>query len=299
MRDKSWPRNDCGGGAETLAFGVKACLEALRPANSAMLGFAVIVGAAIAAGGPPPLEASLYAFATGFFLGASAMVLNDIVDVEVDRVNAPGRPIPSGRLGLRAAWACFAALTLAGLVSAAATGLYTFAIALAAWGVASLYDAWGKRSGLPGNAMVAFNVAVPLIYGEALVGRFSPAVTVFWAMVFLTALAREVAKGIADVEGDRLAGVRTVAVSRGTRAAARLAALLYAAAAVLSPVPLLRGWVNPLAYGVPVAVVDALLALAAARLLASPVKPVALWHKRLVLLAMLLGLIGFYLGVTV
>ena len=270
----------------------------MRPVNSAMLGFAVIVGAAIVAGHPPPAVEALAAYLTGFFIGASAMVLNDIADVEVDRVNAPDRPIPSGRLSVREAWACFWLLSLAGLACAAATGLATLLVALAAWATASAYDLGLKRRGLPGNIIVAFNVAVPLLYGAALVGRYAWVVAVYWLMVFLTALAREVAKGIADVEGDKKNGIRTVAVAHGVRRAANLSAILYLAAVALSPIPAMKRWVSVEAYAPLITLVDAMLLYATVRLMASPDKATALWHKRVVLAAMLIGLIGFYLGVS-
>jgi len=263
-----------------------------------MLGFAVIVGAATASRGLPPALPLALSFATGFLVGASAMVLNDIVDLDVDRVNAPWRPLPSGRLTVREAYACFAALSVAGMLTAAATGLYTLLVAFSAWLLATLYDVWGKRTGLPGNAMVAFNVAIPLLYGEALVGSLDPAIAVFWAMIFLTALAREVAKGISDIEGDRSAGIHTIAVVRGPASAARLSAALYTIAVLLSPVPVMKGWVNALAYTPAVAVVDAILVAASLRLLGNPNRETALRHKRVVLAAMLLGLVGFYLGVS-
>jgi geranylgeranylglycerol-phosphate geranylgeranyltransferase len=263
-----------------------------------MLGFAVIVGAVIASRGLPSALALALSFATGFFIGASAMVLNDIVDVDVDRINAPWRPLPSGRLTIREAYACFAVLSAAGLLTAAATGVYTFLVALSAWALATLYDLWGKKTGIPGNVMVAFNVAVPLLYGEALVGSYDPTIVVFWAMVFLTALAREVAKGISDIEGDRSAGIRTVAVVRGPASAARLSAALYIAAVLLSPIPVVKGWVNAFTYTPVVAVVDVILVAASLRLMSNPNRETALWHKRVVLAAMLLGLVGFYLGVS-
>jgi geranylgeranylglycerol-phosphate geranylgeranyltransferase len=269
----------------------------MRPINAAMLGFAVLVGAAIVSGGLPSSEATLAAFLTGFLVGASAMVLNDIADVEVDRVNAPERPIPSGRLSEREAWACFAALSVTGLAAAATTGPATLAVALAAWASAAAYDLRFKRSGLPGNLIVAFNVAVPILYGAALTGTYTPSAAVFWAMIFLSALAREIVKGIADVEGDRLAGVSTLAVKLGSRAAARTATLLYMVAVALSPIPALRGWVRVAAYAPLVLVVDAAFIYASLRLLETPDRDTALWHKKIVLAAMLIGLVGFFLGV--
>ncbi len=278
---------------------IGAYLELVRPVNSAMIGFAVLVGAAIAGGGHlPSPEYSLAGFIAGFSISGAAMALNDYVDIDIDRVNAPRRPLPSGRASPRGALACFALLSLAGVAAASYTGLWTLAVAMAAWLVSVAYNLWGKKTGLPGNAMVAFSVGVPLLYGAALVGEPNPAVSVFWFMVFTSALAREIVKGIADVEGDRRAGVATVAVTRGSRTAARLAATLYIAAVAASPVPVVKGWVNLLAYGLPVAIVDVGLLLEAWRILRDPSPGNALRHKRMVLVYMLIGLFGFLLGAS-
>ncbi|MEB3817099.1 MAG: UbiA family prenyltransferase, partial [Desulfurococcales archaeon] len=257
-----------------------------------------IVGLAIVTGGIPGASYVVPSFLTGFFIGSSAMVLNDIVDLEIDRVNAPWRPLPAGKISKRVALYCFAALSVLGLLSAYSTGVETLLVALIAWILAVLYDVKAKKMGLPGNAIVAFNVAVPLLYGAALVGDLPPRIAAFWVMIFLSALAREIAKGIADVKGDSRAGVTTIAVTKGERVAALLSLLLYGAAVAVSPVPVMKGWVSPTAYLPLILVVDTLLIYSALRLLVRPEREVALWHKRVVLLAMLLGLIGFYLGVS-
>jgi len=275
------------------------CARLARLVNSAMVGLAVVVAAVIVygvMGAPPDPLALALAFATATAIAASAMILNDIVDVEIDRVNAPWRPLVKGTISARTAWACFAAATLAGLAAAAATGVETLALAAAAWALGVVYDLWGKRSGLPGNIMVAFATSMPFLYAMALAGCFCGDVLVFWAIVFLTVLAREIAKDIADVEGDKLAGARTLPVVAGPRRAAATAAALYLAAVALSPLPLVYGGVNPLAYSLPVAVVDAILAYEAVRLLRDHSKEAVLRHKRNVLLAMLLGLLAFLAG---
>ncbi|MEM2904454.1 MAG: UbiA family prenyltransferase [Candidatus Bathyarchaeia archaeon] len=74
-------------------------LRLIRPVNSVMMGFAVLIGAVLASGkaieGDSWLSLSL-GFATGFALTAASMVFNDYFDREVDAVNQPRRPIPSG-----------------------------------------------------------------------------------------------------------------------------------------------------------------------------------------------------------
>jgi len=275
------------------------CARLARLVNSAMVGLAVVVAGVIVygVGGSAPDPAALaLGFAAATAIAASSMILNDIMDVDIDRVNAPWRPLVKGTISPRLAWACFAATTLAGLAAAAATGASTLLVAASAWALGVVYDLWGKRSGFPGNIMVALATSMPFLYAMALVGCFCGDVLVFWAIVFLTVLAREIAKDIADVEGDRLAGARTLPVAAGPRRAAAAAAALYLAAVALSPLPIVYGGVNAVAYALPVAIVDAILVYESLRLLRDHSRESVLRHKRNVLLAMLLGLLAFLAG---
>ncbi len=276
----------------------RACFEAMRPLNSAMMGLAVVVGAFIAGGGRglDPLDL-FFAALTGFFYTAVSMLDNDIVDVDIDRVNAPWRPLPSGRLSIACARLCILALALAGLASSLMVSPLAALLAVLALGLAVLYNHWGKKTGIPGNAMVAFIVSFPILFGSIVaLGSLEPAGVVYASIVFLAAFGREVAKGIVDVEGDRRAGVRTVAAVHGARAAARLAAGLYLAAVVLSLlVPRVTGG-DALLYYAAVAPVDLVFMVESLRLLREPTRSNALRHKKAVLLAMLAGLLAFFIS---
>ncbi|MCS7098638.1 MAG: UbiA family prenyltransferase, partial [Candidatus Methanomethyliaceae archaeon] len=70
----------------------------IRPINSIMMGLAVIVGEIAVFNGIPRAFEIIFGFLVGFFLTASSMVLNDIVDIEIDRINMPNRPIAAGRI---------------------------------------------------------------------------------------------------------------------------------------------------------------------------------------------------------
>ncbi len=253
---------------------------------------AAIAGRSLSALGPWD---ALAGFAAGFFVAGAAMVFNDYADREIDAINAPERPIPSGVVSPEAALAYGALLVLAGLAAAAYTGSGTLAAASLAAASALLYDFWGKKTGLPGNLMVSFNVALPILYGALLVGRFDLTITVYWAMIFLANTSREIVKGIADIEGDRAKGVRTLAVVLGERRAALIAVALLLSAIALSPLPPVLGDAS-LPYLPIVAVVDAGFLYSSARLLARPDRNTALRVKREMLIWMLLGLIAFLAG---
>jgi len=277
----------------------KGYIELMRPANCIMIGFAVIVGAAIAAG-RGILGASITRLFSGFIVGftfcAVSMVTNDIYDLDIDRANRLDRPLVSGRASVKGAYRLAWILGLTGLLTSAVTGIYTFALALFSLLVGVYYNAKGKKMGLPGNLMVAYNIGIPILYGALVVERFTATIAVYWLMVFLTGLGREIVKDIADVEGDKVKGVKSLAITRGARFSSRFAILLYLTAIALSPLPLVIGGVNTLGYGIPVALTDALLIYSIMVVYKNPSRENALRHKKIVLAAMFTGLVGFLLG---
>jgi geranylgeranylglycerol-phosphate geranylgeranyltransferase len=271
-------------------------LEITRPVNSVMVGIAIIVGAAIT-GGASILNDTLqllYAFITGWALTGASMAVNDFYDKEIDAVNEPGRPIPSGRVTPREATSLTAVLSLVGLSASYLISLQAFVVAGFSWVLMMMYSAWGKRTGFPGNLMVSTCIALPFIYGGVLTGNL--AVSLYFSlMAFLCNTGREVAKGIVDVEGDRTAEVKTVAVTRGAGAASRVAAAFFVAAAAASVAPIYLGLVSYL-YAPFVAITDLGLVHSAVILVRDPSRENSRLVKNRVLYLMLIGLVGFAAG---
>jgi 4-hydroxybenzoate polyprenyltransferase len=80
---------------------------------------------------------------------AGGIALNDVFDAEVDRLERPSRPIPSGRVSLRTAAVLGAAFMAAGLAFAFASGTrYGWAVELVLIGCVLAYDGGVKRSAL-------------------------------------------------------------------------------------------------------------------------------------------------------
>jgi 4-hydroxybenzoate polyprenyltransferase len=100
----------------------------------------------------PPLQFALLAVAS-CLLYLSGMVLNDVFDADVDARERPQRPIPSGRISLRAAqavgWAMLASgVLLAAFASYAASDLRPAMIAVPLAANIVFYDAVFKRTPL-------------------------------------------------------------------------------------------------------------------------------------------------------
>jgi len=267
-----------------------------RPPNGVMMFLGVLAGYYVSSGRAPDASQALLAFLTAYCLNGSSMVVNDLVDLEVDRVNAPERPLPSGAVGVREAAALAVFLGALGLASSFLLGPLPFAIALAFYAIALVYNLRLKPTGLPGNAAVSSTVAAPFLFGSAMAAGMPETGAVTLALLAgISNLGREVVKGIADVEGDRSKNLRTVALTRGEKAAATLGASFVIAAVLLSPMPYLLG-VLGWAYLPVVLVADIGFVYSSVSVVRNPSPRNARRVKNQYLLWMLVALLAFLLG---
>ncbi|BAA79070.1 probable (S)-2,3-Di-O-farnesylgeranylglyceryl synthase [Aeropyrum pernix K1] len=278
---------------------MKAAIEITRPVNSLMVSLAIILSLGIASRwsfqGFTPIDLMAVVVA-GYCLSSVAMITNDIIDLEIDRINAPHRPLPAGKVSTVEATILSIFLAALGFLAAISVDLITTAFYLGGLALSLLYNTLLKRTGLPGNIVVAALVSAPFMYASLEAGGLGGPMSVFSTMVFLAVLGREVAKGVPDVEGDKAAGVRTVAVVFGKKTAAAVASALYLASAALGYIPLIYGYVDPLIY-TPFILLLTLLVLREALLIVKrPTRENVLAHKNRVLGYMLIGLIAFALG---
>lgn len=162
-------------------------------------------------------------------LNGASNALNQIYDLEIDRVNKPKRPLPSGRLSMRDAWAFTwvmyaVALVLAWLV--APGGRHEcFWIVLIATIITVLYSvppARTKRLGIWANVTIAIPRGVLLkVAGWSAVKTIMAAEPWFIGAIFgLFLLGASTTKDFADMEGDARGGCKTLPIIYGVRRAA-------------------------------------------------------------------------------
>ncbi|MCL4429558.1 MAG: geranylgeranylglycerol-phosphate geranylgeranyltransferase [Chloroflexi bacterium] len=274
-------------------------IRLMRPVNCIMMGFAVLVGAVLAA---PQLGSLnwltiLFGFLTGFTFCAAAMVINDFYDRKIDAINEPHRPIPSGTVKPTEALAFVGVLSAVGFVFAGLVSALCFVVAAASLAITATYITVGKRSGLPGNFLVSACVAIPFIYGSiTAVGFVGLNVVLFASMAFLSNTGREITKGIVDVKGDSAEGVKTLAVRFGEKTAAIAAVAFFVFAVVLTPVTWVLGlvgfWFVPF-----VLVTDVGLIVCSVLLLRDHSREKARHIKKVVLYLFLVGLLAYIFGV--
>lgn len=274
-------------------------LKLMRPLNCIVMSFAVLVGVLLAAAGNiGSLQwiNLLFGGVTAFTLCSAAMVINDYYDYDIDRINEPHRPIPSGDVSKNAALIETGVLSVIGLAAAYAVSLYCFIFASAAWVIMAVYSTVGKRSGLAGNFLVSACVAAPFLYGSLIaLNTITANVMLFASMAFLSNTGREIAKGIVDVKGDASYHIKTMAVRFGEQKAAFSAAFFFLFAVCLTVIPvalsLVSFWFIPF-----VLVTDAGLVWCSISLVIKPERENARKIKKLVLFLFIFGLLSFIAG---
>jgi len=173
----------------------------------------------------PPILGSLMA-AT---LNAGNNALNQIYDLDIDRVNKPRRPLPSGRLTIEQAWV-FTAITyvvslgLAWLVAPHGRHecFWLVLIAVACTFIYSVPPFRTKRLGIWANVTIAIPRGTLLkVAGWSSVKTIAGVEPWYIGAIFgLFLLGATTTKDFADMEGDRRGGCRTLPIQYGVSRAA-------------------------------------------------------------------------------
>ncbi|MCA1559868.1 MAG: UbiA family prenyltransferase [Acidobacteria bacterium] len=211
-------------------------LELSRPFTLVAPALGVVSGAITAAGAEPRdvWTADLISYTAigavmAGILNAGNNALNQIYDLEIDRVNKPQRPLPSGRLSIREAWVftCITytlALLLAWFV--APGGRHEcFWIVVAATVATFIYSCpplRTKQRGIWANVTIAIPRGVLLkVAGWSCVKTVTGVEPWFIGSIFgLFLLGASTTKDFADMEGDARGGCRTLPIVYGVRQAA-------------------------------------------------------------------------------
>ena len=253
-----------------IATTFRACADLIRMDLALGAGFFAVAGEILAAGGLPPADKVVLGFLTLFFISGSANIANDYFDREVDRVNLPTRPLPSGRISVTGLWILFAIFTGVGLAAAALLGPFVLALVFVLWAVSNAYNLKLKEYGFFGNLVVASCLGMIFIVAGIIAGAVSGVVLTFAALAFFFDLGEEVAGGALDARGDQLRSSRSLAKRWGRDRAMTVAGIMFAIFFALTFVPFLAGWLG-YDYLVLVLVMDIIMVWCAVTLIKTPV----------------------------
>ncbi|MEM9484860.1 MAG: UbiA-like protein EboC, partial [Cyanobacteria bacterium P01_F01_bin.116] len=184
-----------------------AYLQLMRPANILTAWADILVGYA-AAGVIADVWTGHTLASLGWLLLSTSglygggVVFNDVFDVELDRLERPERPLPSGRASLFGAKILGGMLMFLGVLAAAKVSLMSAGLALAVALAALVYDSLGKHQGVLGPLNMGLCRGGNLLLGVSVV----PAMISerwFLALIPIIYIAAVTAVSQGEVEGGK------------------------------------------------------------------------------------------------
>jgi len=196
----------------------KGFIKIIRPLNCLITFFTIIVGGVICSNDYDISAKLILAGAVGFIITAAGNSINDYYDIDIDKINRPDRPLPSGVLIRKNVLVFFIFLSIIAITLSLLINIYSFEISIISIILLLLYSYRLKRMPLIGNLIVALLTALAFIFSGVVVGNVALAI-IPAAFAFLINLIREVIKDMEDTEGDILLGIRTFPIRFGNKAA--------------------------------------------------------------------------------
>jgi len=180
------------------------------------------------------------------FVAIAGYIVNDIEDIEIDKINRPDRPISAGIISISQARTLQWFFEIAAVVLGAAVAFHIGHISLVSIHLFLIlllraYATKLKCKGLLGNLVVAFSTAsVPywvwiyVAYALQSTGLYSIVdlsvaniITLFyWSFAFIFTLIREIVKDLEDLKGDQQQNCKTLAVTMPLQKAKNLVMIL-------------------------------------------------------------------------
>lgn len=191
-----------------MSSGFKSFIQITRPINFVITFLSVIVAAAICVEGDYQVyKIILAAFSASFTLSAGN-IINDIKDIETDKVSHPKRPLAAGKITVNQAKVEYILLTVIAILLSVFIKLPALIIVITATVLLFLYSYYFKKVPILGNIIVSLLTGLVFIYGGVAVNN--PLAAIIPAIfAFLINLIREVVKDMQDVEGDLKQGIIT------------------------------------------------------------------------------------------
>ena len=187
-----------------------------------------------------------------FLVGAALMraagcAFNDIVDKDFDAkvARTAMRPVASGQIGVRGAWAFLVGCSLVSFAILLALGPLAIGLGVASLGLVAAYPFMKRITWWPQAWLgLTFNWGALLGYAAA-AGRLDPAAGLLYAGGLFWTLGYDTIYAVQDLEDDALAGVKSSARRLGD-AAPRGVLAFYLAAVALAYASAVAGGLGPL-----------------------------------------------------
>jgi len=154
----------------------------------------------------------IWAGISATLIAAAGYVANDIIDVDIDKINKPQRVLPSRQMSISTATIYAIILAALGIYVANLIGdLVILYIAIINGFALFIYALSLKQVPLAGNLVVSLLAGSTMIYGALSNGSFQKAIPIA-VIAFVFTLIREIVKDAEDIYGDSSFGAKTIPI---------------------------------------------------------------------------------------
>jgi geranylgeranylglycerol-phosphate geranylgeranyltransferase len=270
-------------------------IKIIRPLNCFITSLVVLVGGIISSDnfslGINLISASILAA----LVAASGNVINDVYDVEIDRIVHPERPLANGNLKIADAKIFYSLLTISALLISLKLNIELMIVTVFAVIILFLYSLSLRKIPLLGNFIIAFLTALAFLFGglavKNLYGAIIPAI-----FAFLINFVRELVKDAQDIEGDKIYYLNTFPVKFGLKKTKYLASLISFILIAFSFYPFIARIYKIEYFVLVMIIVNPILVYSIKKLYESDEKNIFQQISSMLKLDMIFGLLAIYLG---
>jgi geranylgeranylglycerol-phosphate geranylgeranyltransferase len=270
-------------------------IKLTRPINCLITALVVLVGGIISSS-QNSIEINLIlASIVAAIVAASGNVINDLFDIEIDKIAHPDRPLANGNLKIIEAKIFYIVLIIIAISISLILSYQLLIITLFALTLLYFYSFLLKKIPLFGNTVIAFLTALAFLLGGIAVDNFSGAV-IPAIFAFLINLIRELVKDAEDYEGDKTYDVKTMPIKYGMQKTKQIVLAISVILIVFTFYPFVERIYKIEYFVVVMIIVNPILMYSLKKLFENDDKKNFQQISYILKLDMIFGLIAIYLG---
>lgn len=270
-------------------------IKLTRPLNCLITALVVLVGGVISSS-QNYIEINLIlASVVAAIVAASGNVVNDIFDIEIDKIAHPDRPLANDNLKIGEAKIFYIVLITTAILISLILSNQLFIITIFALTLLYFYSFLLKKIPLLGNVMIALLTALAFLFGGIAVDNISGAI-IPAIFAFLINLIRELVKDAEDYEGDKTYGVNTFPIKFGMKRTKQIVLAISIVLIVFTSYPFVERIYTIEYFVVIMTIVNPVLLYSLKKLFENNDKKSFEQISSILKLNMIFGLIAIYLG---
>lgn len=189
-------------------------IKITRPLNVLVTFFVVVIAIFISSNQNLNPEFVILTALAAAFTAAAGNIINDIYDIETDKISHPNRVLVLKIISKKQAWYFYLFLSSTAILISISLSSILAVIVFVVTILLFIYSTNLKRLPLIGNVTIAMITGITFLYGGVAANNLTAAI-VPAIFAFLINLIREIVKDILDIDGDSKLNFRTFPIAFG------------------------------------------------------------------------------------